>query len=1178
MRLKSLELVGFKSFLDTTSIGFAPGVTAVVGPNGCGKSNVVDAIRWVLGEQAPSRLRGKSAEDLIYAGNESNPAAGMAEVTLVLEAEEGSALPEPYAMLSEVAVTRRVYRSSDSEYLINKIPCRLKDITEFFMAAQVHSRGYAIIEQGRVEEIIQAKPHELRAMIEEAAGLSLFKGRREISERKLERVKENLSRLDDVLGEIERQLAYARRQAKKAESYRVLSAELSELERFQAARRIFDQRLELATETEREEQLRAQCETGRENLVAFQSAVEAASSSARSVETELAAARRELEGLNARTAEHARTRDFLVRRLATIDESEPAHVVRLAELEANATIARAARAAAGAALARETNQGDTAAETELARLKESHNIARAELKRAERQSEELKDDLSELVREAAVTRSRLGDLSGERAEIEQRISRAENDAPELAEKLSRAKEMAQLAEDALLSSRAELEAAEGRHREITEREIEARTAMERVNARIAALSEAIEAERKRAAQIAAARRSDRRLRTVLDSLNGDRPPVDPEVLANVLRAPAEFETALKAVLGDQLEAVIVDSPHFAVRAIDILKEKRGGRLSFVPEPAQTGAAMGAREAIEAPGIAGRLLDMIEVEDRFRQVAEVMLGHVIVADDVRSALSASNLNGHGTIFVTRDGDLVAPGRMISGGSVDGEPVQSVQPLKDAAAELARAETEIVGLKEGLAACVAEREASTSTRSEARKLASEAERAAIAARGEAAAVEQKARLSGSGLENARRRLEEIRELSVSSNARLEELAILEQESRTRLAAVRDELAVRRTAVEELGATMLEAASKVEAWRAKIHALEQEMRHASQIAADVERQIDESEIRLVRARQERAEFEAELAKLAAQDEQDRLKLGELSEATANLEALLAERRHELESRRAELKRAQTELQAAESEAVECGLKCERARTLVGELERTFAEKFEAAFDSVAEQLAAEVASRDTSADESRINELRAKVARIGAVNLAAEGEVQELEERASKLHAEREDLDAAVKDLTQTITKLNREARKRFAETFEGAARNFEEMFPKLLPGGKARLELEQTADVLDAGVNIMVQPAGKKVKEIGLLSGGEKAMSAMALIFSLFLLNPSPFCVMDEVDAPLDEFRLQAFTTLIQELKGRSQFIVITHNQRTMQKADHIHGVTMDRPGISRVISLKIPQAA
>ena len=254
MRLKSLELVGFKSFFEPTTISFASGITAVVGPNGCGKSNVVDAIRGILGDQAPTRLRGKTTEDLVYAGNDQNPAAGMAEVSLVLDAEDGGPLPEPYSALSELAVTRRVYRSGDSEYLINKIPCRLKDITEFFMAAQIHSRGYSLIEQGKIEEIIQAKPDELRSMIEEAAGLSLFKGRREISERKLERVKENLSRVNDVLSEIERQLSYARRQAKKAEQYKIIRAELSELEKLTAARRLLAERDTLGTEAARAEQ------------------------------------------------------------------------------------------------------------------------------------------------------------------------------------------------------------------------------------------------------------------------------------------------------------------------------------------------------------------------------------------------------------------------------------------------------------------------------------------------------------------------------------------------------------------------------------------------------------------------------------------------------------------------------------------------------------------------------------------------------------------------------------------------------------------------------------------------------------------------------------------------------------------------------------------------------------
>jgi len=332
MRLKSLDVVGFKSFLDPTVISFSPGVTAVVGPNGCGKSNVVDAIRWVLGEQAPTRLRGKSAEDLIYAGNESNQAAGMAEVTLLLEAEEGSLLPDPYAALSEIAVTRRVYRSGDSEYLINRIPCRLKDITEFFMAAQIHSRGYALVEQGRIDEIIQAKPAELRAMVEEAAGLSLFKGRREISERKLERVRENLARVDDVLSEIERQLNFARRQAKKAEAYKVIRAELGDLEELTAARRIFEQRDELAAQALRETELIEQARDALATVEAAQQSADELGSSLAGVHDRLADTERDLTNLRTAFEERARTRSFLERRLGSLRELAPNLAARLDQL------------------------------------------------------------------------------------------------------------------------------------------------------------------------------------------------------------------------------------------------------------------------------------------------------------------------------------------------------------------------------------------------------------------------------------------------------------------------------------------------------------------------------------------------------------------------------------------------------------------------------------------------------------------------------------------------------------------------------------------------------------------------------------------------------------------------------------------------------------------------------
>jgi chromosome segregation protein len=1175
MRLKSLELLGFKSFLDSTTIGFAPGMTAVVGPNGCGKSNVVDAIRWVLGEQAPTRLRGKSIEDLIYAGNDSNAAAGMCEVSLILEAEEGRLLPEPYSALSEVAVTRRAYRSGESEYLLNKIPCRLKDITEFFMAAQIHSRGYSLVEQGRIEEIIQAKPHELRTLVEEAAGLSLFKGRREMSERKLERVKENLARVDDVINEIERQLSFARRQAKKAETYKIVKAELGELERFAAARRIIDQREELAVQTGRDGELKAALEAARAGSAAIREQVDIAASSAQSSRSELGGAQRELENLHSGATERARTREFMERRLAAISDLEPNLRARLVELESKATIARANRAEAGAALARELAAGGGDADAQLKVISARHDDAQQVLKNFERRTEESKDELSDLIREAAVIRGRLGDLAGERAELEERLGATTTSTPALADALQSATESMRAAEQELESCRSAATESEAARRTAAEHEIEARTALEHLTARVNSLRGVLGARAELGANHSPTGAAPR-LRAVLESLNGDRPATDPPILNQVMHAPLPLEPALRAVLGDQMEAVIVESPDFALRAIEILKENRAGRLNFVNEP-EPGVA--AHPAIEAPGIAGRLLDMLEVEARFAPVAEMMLGHVMLADDLRSALAASNLNGHGTVFVTREGDLVWPGRMITGGSTDDSRTS---------VDLATIETEKLALKHAedehreriahFASIRAERERADAELEQARLRARDAERIANEHRTALARAEQSVALAEAHGGNSRRRLAEISELVTTSNARLEELAMAEQGARARLAEIVGQIATARDAAEKIGASMLDAASKVEARKTILGALESELAHARREAGDLEAQFDEHRATLERSLVERVEFERELENLSAQDSAAKIREAgieaELSRLTAECESC----ERALEARRAEYKMAQERLLALEAEATECGLKRERARALSEEMARAFIEKFAAEFDALAADIIPALDGRDAAQDDARIVELRAKMERIGEVNLAADSEVHELEERHGVLSAERADLQSALDDLTKTITHLNREARKRFAETFEGAAKNFAELFPKLLRGGKGRLELTDAGDVLEAGVNVLVQPPGKKVKEIGLLSGGEKALSAMALIFSLFLLNPSPFCVMDEVDAPLDEFSLAAFTTLMSELKSRSQFIVITHNQRTMQRADQIHGITMDRPGVSRIISLKIPEAA
>ena len=848
---------------------------------------------------------------------------------------------------------------------------------------------------------------------------------------------------------------------------------------------------------------------------------------------------------------------------------------RLVDLESNATLARANRAEAGATLAREIAAGGGDADAALKEISLKHEAANNQLKHAERRGEECKDDLSDVVREAAVIRGRLGDLAGERADLENRLAAAAVETPALASALEAARESMRAAEADLEASRAAAAELEGSRRAAAEREIEARTALDHLTARVNSMR-AVLVARGELHSDNSSNAVDLRLRTILESLNGDRPAVDPAILKQVVRAPLALESALKAVLGDQMDAVIVESPQFAIRAIEILKENRAGRMDFVQEP---DAAVAAHPSIDAPGIAGRLVDMLEVERRFSPVAEAMLGHVMLADDLHSALAASNLNGRGTVFVTREGDLVWPGRMISGGSAeDNHAAVDVAAIEAETRELARAEEEHRTRVGQFAAVRAERERADAGLEQGRSAARDAERAANECRDALARAEQSMALAEAHGGNSRRRLGELADLVIASNARLEELAKLEQEARARLGVMVGEIASMRAVAEELGAVMLEAASKAQARKSRLGALESELAHARREADALEAQIDEHRATLERSHAERAEFERELETLAAQDVAARARQTDLEAELSRLRADCEASERELESRRADYKTTQESLTALEAETTDCGLKRERARALSEELARAFVEKFGAEFDAMAADIIPALDGRVAADDDARLVELRAKLERIGEVNLAADSEVKELEERAGVLGAERADLQSALDDLTKTITHLNREARKRFAETFEGAAKNFAELFPKLLRGGKGRLELTDAGDVLDAGVNVLVQPPGKKVKEIGLLSGGEKALSAMALIFSLFLLNPSPFCVMDEVDAPLDEFSLAAFTTLMAELKARSQFIVITHNQRTMQRADQIHGVTMDRPGVSRIISLRIPQAA
>jgi chromosome segregation protein len=631
------------------------------------------------------------------------------------------------------------------------------------------------------------------------------------------------------------------------------------------------------------------------------------------------------------------------------------------------------------------------------------------------------------------------------------------------------------------------------------------------------------------------------------------------------------------VLGDQLSTVIVDSPAFALRAIEILKETRSGRLSFIPESVSAHTFSAASQ----PGISGRLVDMIGVRDGFGPVVEAMLGHVLLADDLAAAMAAANNNGHGTVYVTREGDVIWPGSMISGGSAAEGPSEiDDHPLsvEEAQAALEKIQSEHQAAAAQLEDCRRRREQANTDLAALRNEATAAEQAVSERRAELGWIERNNVVAQARRDGNRRRLAEIDSQIPAANGRLSELALEERSAREQLASFKDALDVKKAEGEALGERMLQLASEVETRKASLKGLEQELRQVSLRAEELESQIVRDCEALAQARKERTEFAAERLRLAEQDESARAREGDLAVIAQERKARCEELARQLGEQREALNAARVALENLEQELVDCGLRHERAATLCQELSNSFIERFHVEFEAVQAELTAALEGRDAGGDDARLAELRTKLERIGEVNLAAESEVQELEQRAGELGVQREDLEKAMRDLSQTVQKLNREARKRFAETFEAAARNFAEVFPKLLPGGRGHLELVHSEELLESGVNILIQPAGKKVKDISLLSGGEKALSALALVFSLFLLNPSPFCLLDEVDAPLDEFSVAAFTGLVKELKNRSQFIIITHNQRTMQTADQIHGVTMDQPGVSRIISLKLPEAA
>lgn len=1162
MRLSRLKLVGFKSFVDATTIKLPSNLVGIVGPNGCGKSNVIDAVRWVMGESSAKQLRGESKDDVIFSGSSARRPVGQAAVELVFDNREGG-LGGQYAAYAELSVKRTVMRDGQSVYALNGTRCRRRDVQDIFLGTGMGPRSYAIIQQGTVSRLIEAKPEELRVFLEEAAGISKYKERRRETENRIKHTRENLDRLNDLREEVEKQLGHLQRQARAAERFRMLKAEERELEAQSLAMRWRDYRAELDTKRVREREI----ETELDAALAEQREAEAAIEADRSI---LADGQ---EAFNAQQAEFYRLGSEVSRAEQSIKHNRQMRESRERDLaQAEQALGEVVRhlerdrerlASLEQELEREA--------PELEALDAARQRAHAELASA--------DDL------ASASRERMTDFAAERAERvrELDVQRARADhlqrsATHLESQLARLdRERDELDPDVLSASVAAC----------SRSETEAKAVLERCQSGLAAAREVVSAarehERQSRGELDALRTRNQTARGRLASLEALQQAalrdhgktvsrwLDQAGLANRPRVAEQlgvsegWERAVETVLGEVLDAVRVEQLADVASAVE---ELQSGCITLVSTPPAVPASA------QTEYLASKVTGAESVADWLRGVR--------VVETLDAAIQQRSSLGAGESFVTRAGERVGRSwlRVVrsddsESGVIareaeikslsralesDGERLQAIDARCDQfAAELADAETA--------------RDRAQQDVNEALKRATE-----TSSRHESRALElERARQRAASLSSERVQIENRREVEAGELAACLAAAAAAETALSVLGQTGQSLADTQTrAVQALNAAReqarlagdqgRQAAIRLESLRSQREGTRENLARTEDQRRHLGERLEQLALVLEDAGNPEEEIDERLADLLARRSVAEKKVVASREAAEAVQL----RVRESEQRRARAERTGLEVrERLNKERLESNELQVRVQTIIEQ-----AEPLELDLQSVLDALPAHA---EPLAWQTQLADVQSRIQRLGAINLAAIDEFEETRKRDQHLQKQLADVNEALATLEAAIARIDRETRQRFKDTYERVNERLQHYFPRLFGGGEARLELTDS-DMLSAGVQVMARPPGKRISSIHLLSGGEKALSAVALVFGFFDLNPAPFCMLDEVDAPLDDANVGRFCELVREMSQRVQFIYISHNKQTMELADQLMGVTMNEPGVSRLVSVDVGEAA
>lgn len=1177
MFLKTLEIQGFKSFADKVTFSFSPGVTAIVGPNGSGKSNVVDAIRWVLGEQSAKTLRGAKMEDVIFSGSVDRKPVGMAKVTMTLD----NSLRIFAVDSDEVEISRTLYRSGESNYMLNKNTCRLKDIQELFMDTGLGKDGFSVIGQGKIEEILTLHAEERRGLIEEAAGISKYKYRKREAERKLASTNDDMTRLDDILYELEQRIDPLAKQAEKVRVYRELKEELDTIQLAYLTKQV------LGEQEKRDEQQKA-LET------AYQAAVQAQT---------------ELDGQEASLSEK---KQILARERHAVDDAQSAYTDSLRaaqEHEKTLSLLSERYQHNGERLetlktATENNvQALTTAEQQVELLASALDENRAQAEAMNAKAETGKKALLDVETRVATLKEHIETLQSDQYELLSQQAATNNDMTRLEQALHG---------DAARSERLTLRVQELQEREtalsedITRLETEQSEKQQSVSETTTALSELADKVAMQQRSVAGARKqqqetvqllmqSQSRLETLEEfEASGEgyyqgvqavlRAKKEQQLqgihgsILQLLDIPTAYLTAIENALGGAAQNIVVGNDREAQQAINWLKKERRGRVTFMP----LNIVKGTRQEIDFndEAVIGSALDLVQYDSKYEPVMAQLLGRVWVLRDLASATALAKRTGAKHRFVTLDGDVISPGGSMTGGHqkkkssivyrkhemgtlkekikvLRNDVVQKERAVKDAESQLEamqqaqeRGRDRLQEQQLQLRALSVELEqlASQDKRLKRELELEEMNHQALSAQRETAQhdltqAKEKATLLAEQLEKIRAALEDER-------VALQQNEIAQQRQQT----VVQDILVRQATVDE-------------------QVQHQTQRHTDALAT-------KNRLQEERARQqtETQKLEGERTQLAQALEKEKLALQEAQSNHAEMDGVMQEAKQRIDAMEVAIREQEQTLLGTRKyneqcwrEHNACEMRLARCDERVTQLTEQLLETFDLSPEAAVSQADFEL---DLSGASARIKTLRGKIGQLGEINFTALEEYERVSEQAGFLQAQLEDLNLAKEKLEAVIHEMETTMSQRFKEAYEKVNEKFSEIFTAMFGGGSARLELSLPGKYLETGVEIVAQPPGKKERVLTLLSGGERALTAAALLFALLEVRPSPFVILDEIEAALDEANVERFASFIKQYTNKTQFIIISHRKGTMEAAAVLYGITMDANGVSKQVSVRL----